>query len=199
MMNTDPIGILLVKSDSKGHRLLFRYPYIDDKKHEIRQKFTRNTPYSLQIIEDTLYRPNVVKSKLDKLTEFSDELLSTLLAVKSKFSENKFELKVNDIRFIGHPTLIQQYSGINSLHGKVDSPSCILVHVVFALRASADYSIVKSYYDLSKRLGVAIRHEEKRCGYFGKEMKLMMAAHDMEATRYCWLVTKIGFETCKLL
>lgn len=181
-MNTDPIGILLVKSDSKEHRLLFRYPYID-KKQEKNQMFTRNIPYSYQIIEDILCSSNIIKNRLDKLTEFSDELLSTLFAVKSKFADNKFELKVNDIRFIGHPTSIQQYSSVNVLPGKMDSPSSILVHVVFALRASADYSIVKSYYDFSKRLGIALRHEEKRCGYFSKEMKLMMAAHEMEAPK----------------
>lgn len=181
-MNIDPIGILLVKSDSKEHRLLFRYPYID-KKQEKNHMFTRNIPYSYQIIEDILCSSNVTKNRLDKLTEFSDELLSTLFAVKSKFADNKFELKVNDIRFIGHPTSVQQYSGVNVLPGKMDSPSSILVHVVFALRASADYSIVKSYYDFSKRLGIALRHEEKRCGYFSKEMKLMMAAHEMEAPK----------------
>lgn len=177
-MDTDPIGLFLVNCDSKGQRVLFRYPYVNDKEEETRWKHTRSSPYALHIIEDTLYSSNAVNTKLDKLSEFSDELLSTLFAVKPKFVGHKFELKINDIRFIGHPTLIQSYTGFDSIDGKVENPSTILVHVVFALKASADYSIVKSYHDLSKRIGVAIRHEEKRCGYFSNEMKLMLAAHD---------------------
>lgn len=33
---------------------------------------------------------------------------------------------------------------------------------------------VKCYYDLSKRLGKALRHEEKRCSYLTEEMKIMV-------------------------
>ncbi len=177
-MDINPSGILLVKSDSKGHRLLFRYPFINSKDRNANKKYVRNSPYSLQIMEDTLYNCCIVSNAEEGLNEFTDELLSTLFAVKSKFCEHKFELKVNNIRFVGHPACIEQYSKSNA-HSRAEGPSSILIHIVFALRASADYSVVKSYYELSKRLGIAIRHEEKRCGYFSEEMKLMMAAHDM--------------------
>lgn len=185
-MDTDPIGIFLVNCDSKGQRVLFRYPFPNNTVQETRRNHSssKSNPYALHITEDTLYNSNAVNIKLDQLSEFSDELLSTLFAVKPKFNGHKFELKINDIRFIGHPTVIQPYTGITSVGGKVENPSSMLVHVVFALRASADYSIVKSYHDLSKRIGIAIRHEENRCGYFCNEMKLMMAALDnVEHTR----------------
>ena len=184
-MDTDPLGIFLVNCDSKGQRVLFRFPYANDKIQETRKKRNKSNPYALHVIEDTLYSSNTLKVKLDKLSEFSDELLSTLFAVKPKFIGHRFEIKINDIRFIGHPTVIEPYSGIGSMEGKAGDLSTILIHVVFALRASADYSIVKSFHDLSKRFGIAIRHEEKRCGYFCNEMKLMLAAHDnVESTRY---------------
>lgn len=176
-MDINPLGIFLVKSDSKGHRLLFRYPYLNENGAASKPKSTRSTPYSLHITEDILYCSNITSSDEEKLSEFSDDLLSTLFAVKSNFSDHKFELKINNIRFVGHPTFMQQCHKFKPLH-KVENPLNILVNVVFALKANADYSVVKSYYDLSKRIGVAIRHEEKRCGYFGKEMKLMMTTHD---------------------
>lgn len=181
-MDINPVGILLVKSDSKGHRLLFRYPFVSKHESQAGKKYVRQSPYSLHITEDPLYRTNMGKNDGDDLTEFSDDLLSTLFAVKSKFYGHKFELKVNNMRFVGHPANIQQFSGSSSKK-KSDGPSSILIHFVFVLKASADYSVVKSYYELSKRLGIAIKHEEKRCGYFGKEMKMMMEAHDFDSTK----------------
>lgn len=38
-----------------------------------------------------------------------------------------------------------------------------LFHIVFCLNAVASHSIVKCFHDLSKRLGIALRHEEYRC------------------------------------
>lgn len=37
---------------------------------------------------------------------------------------------------------------------------------------------VKCYYDLSKRLGITLRHEEQRCGYVSEQTQLMTATHD---------------------
>lgn len=89
----------------------------------------------------------------------------------------------------------------------------MLFNIVFALQAQASHSIVKCYYDLSKRfiilyyiicynniiyviyrkknnfiiclrLGIALRHEEKRCGFLTEEIKIMVSTHDEVATRY---------------
>lgn len=53
-----------------------------------------------------------------------------------------------------------------------------LINIVFALHAQASYSIVKCYYELSKRLGHALVYEENRVGYLSDEMKLMVKTHD---------------------
>jgi len=37
---------------------------------------------------------------------------------------------------------------------------------------------VKCFYDLSKRLGIALRHEEYRTGYLSQEMKIIIAHLD---------------------
>lgn len=58
------------------------------------------------------------------------------------------------------------------------SGSSILINIVFALYAQASYSIVKCYYELSKRLGSALVYEENRVGYLTDEMRLMVKTHD---------------------
>lgn len=87
----------------------------------------------------------------------------------------KFELKVNDVRFVAHPTLLQSKE-------LKDQNQKILINIVFALHAQASYSIVKCYYELSKRLGYALIYEEKRVGYLTDEMKMMVKTHDEVAT-----------------
>ncbi|XP_063828673.1 GATOR complex protein NPRL3 [Ostrinia nubilalis] len=174
-MEVNPLNIFFVKSDSKGDRLLFRYPYTTESKDEgTQKKCGRHNPYAINAAEDLLQNPQSQTSNIYKgqLSGFTDEMLSTLFAVKAELCNRKFELKVNDVRFVGHPTLLPYRTN------KDDTAAMILINIVFALRASASHSIVKCYYDLSKRLGKALRHEEKRCSYLTEEMKIMLAAHD---------------------
>lgn len=100
-------------------------------------------------------------------------MLSTLFAVKTELCNQKFELKVNDVRFVAHPTLMQSKRGKDE-----QGSSSILINMVFALYAQASYSIVKCYYELSKRLGNALVYEENRVGYLTDEMKLILKVHD---------------------
>lgn len=111
-MEVNPLSIILVKSDSKGDRLLFRYPYNSDAKPDSDQKNNRKNPYALIISEDLLQSPPPQTSNISKgnLTGLTDEVLSNLFAVKPELCERKFELKVNDVRFVGHPTLFQSGS-----------------------------------------------------------------------------------------
>lgn len=110
---------------------------------------------------------------IGQLSGFTDEVLSTLFAVKAELCNQKFELKVNDVRFVAHPTLMQSKIGKEEPSG-----SSILINIVFALYAQASYSIVKCYYELSKRLGNALVYEENRVGYLTDEMKLILKTHD---------------------
>lgn len=180
-MEINPLSIILVKSDSKGDRMLFRYPHATTNQRDSRQCTRRKNPYSLIIAEDTLqvldlqicYLKNIrlllilqrlqIIHLIDKificwqsipihtshitngnLTGLSDEVLSTLFAVKPELCELKFELKVNNVRFVGHPTLLPS-------RGLKEINSSMLFNVVFALQAQASQSVVKCYYDLSKR------------------------------------------------
>ncbi|KAG7202838.1 hypothetical protein KM043_009991 [Ampulex compressa] len=177
-MIVNPLSIILVKSDSKGDRLLFRYPHVTNHVRDSNQCTKRKNPYSLTITEDLLQSIPLPTSNISNgnLTGVTDEVLSTLFAVKPELCDQKFELKVNDVRFVGHPTLV-------SSRGLKEVNSSMLFNIVFALHAQASHSIVKCYYDLSKRLGIALRHEEKRCGFLTEEIKVMVSTHDEVATR----------------
>ncbi|XP_053994563.1 GATOR complex protein NPRL3 [Hylaeus volcanicus] len=177
-MEINPLSIILVKSDSKGDRLLFRYPYVAKYTRDSNQCTKRKNPYSLTITEDLLQSLPFLTSNISNgnLTGVTDEVLSTLFAVKPELCEQKFELKVNDVRFVGHPTLVPS-------RGLKEVNSSMLFNIVFALQAQASHSIVKCYYDLSRRLGIALRHEEKRCGFVMEEIKMMVSTHDEVATR----------------
>ncbi|XP_076165242.1 GATOR complex protein Nprl3 [Ptiloglossa arizonensis] len=177
-MEINPLSIILVKSDSKGDRLLFRYPYVAKHTRDSNQCTKRKNPYTLTTAEDLLQSLPFLTSNISNgnLTGVTDEVLSTLFAVKPELCEQKFELKVNDVRFVGHPTLVPS-------RGLKEVNSSMLFNIVFALQAQASHSIVKCYYDLSKRLGIALRHEEKRCGFVTKEIRIMVSTHDEVATR----------------
>lgn len=57
-MEVNPLSIILVKSDSKGDRLLFRYPYEADLANDINdQRNGKRNPYALSVIEDLLQTP----------------------------------------------------------------------------------------------------------------------------------------------
>lgn len=55
-MEVNPLSIILVKSDSKGDRLLFRYPYRVES-NEIHYQNKRRNPYSIPVQEDVLQAP----------------------------------------------------------------------------------------------------------------------------------------------
>lgn len=106
------------------------------------------------------------------MTGFTDEVLSTLFAVKPELCNKKFELKVNDVRFVSHPTLMQSHKPNETVL------TSILINIVFALHAQASYSIVKCYYELSRKLGTALLFEEANNSYLTNEIKLMSETHD---------------------
>lgn len=70
-MEVNPLSIILVKSDSKGDRLLFRYPYRVEST-EVQCQNKRRNPYSIPAQEDILQSPppqtsNIHQGKRDYL------------------------------------------------------------------------------------------------------------------------------------
>ncbi|GFQ68139.1 GATOR complex protein NPRL3 [Trichonephila clavata] len=174
MDETNPIGLFLVTSGSKGDRLLFRYPFIIEVDKDIDDKKNKKSPYAiLNDNKDDLHilQEEFCASNECSLTGFDDKLLSTLFAVKPELCGEKFELKIENVRFIGHPTHLSHISNR-------EKTTITMFHVVFALHADASYSIVDCYHDLSHLFAVAIRSEESRCNYLTHQVKLMQSAHD---------------------
>lgn len=83
------------------------------------------------LIEDT--HPDMESSSAGR--EMSDEVLSSLFACKQNLANQKFELKINDIRFVSHPALMENKN------------SFILINIVFALQAQCSYSIGEFSFD----------------------------------------------------
>lgn len=174
---TNPMCIYLVKNDSKGDKLLFRYPF---------HSFGGPVKESLSDRKRSLHKYSELKKTVrpHDLTIFTDDVISSLFAVKMELCDRKFELKVNNVRFVGHPMQLVtggSDSGGESSNKKPQSPSIIMINIVFALDAFARRQISNCYYDLSKVLGVALRHEEKRCAYLSSQIKDMLYIHDAMA------------------
>ncbi|XP_063860147.1 GATOR1 complex protein NPRL3-like isoform X3 [Scylla paramamosain] len=137
-MDVDPLCIIIVKNGSRGDRLLFRYPYSDEVTLETKIKDKRPTPYSLITEENIQTPPEPHTSNISngKLVGFHDKTLSNLFAVKSELSDSKFELKVNDVRFVGHPLRLNPTLVRVPTQGKRKPSTIILVNIVFALKAT---------------------------------------------------------------
>uniref|UniRef100_UPI0037E9159A GATOR1 complex protein NPRL3 isoform X2 n=1 Tax=Semicossyphus pulcher TaxID=241346 RepID=UPI0037E9159A len=172
---TSPISVILVSSGSRGHKLLFRYPF--QRVAECPSSLTakQRNPYALNTTGEGL-------EDQDGDSRFSDIILATILATKSDMCGKKFELKIDNVRFVGHPTLLQHPPIIQvsktDPSPKREMPTMILFNVVFALRANADPSVISCMHNLSRRIAIALQHEERRCQYLTREAKLMLAVQD---------------------
>ncbi len=49
--------------------------------------------------------------KEGRLVGFTDEILANMFAVPKELCGSKFELKVNDVRFVGHPVSLEPSKG----------------------------------------------------------------------------------------
>jgi len=170
----DPLCIILVKSGAHGGRLLFRYPYSNQVISK--DSYVRSNPYSLLSDEfdrmgnsEDECKSNIRNGQLDG---FSDETLVNILAVSKCLCDAKFELKVNDVRFVGHPLFIEQRTRREKRSG------ISMFHLVFAIPAEASYSIILCYHDFSKIISLVLKHEEERVGYLSQQSITLLGARD---------------------
>ncbi|KAI2798588.1 hypothetical protein RDWZM_004548 [Blomia tropicalis] len=104
------------------------------------------------------------QEEITKVIGITDSAFSNLFGVvKRKLCGKKFELKVDNVRFVGHPTML-------------DNNQCF--HIVFALKANAPHDVVKCYHELSQNLAVALHSEERRCRFFSEQSRIMISCHD---------------------
>ncbi|XP_058013328.1 GATOR complex protein NPRL3 isoform X4 [Ahaetulla prasina] len=171
---SSPVSVILVSSGSRGNKLLFRFPFQRGPGNPAALIGTSRSRYAVNSIGDNVEEP-------DGDSRFSDVILATILATKSDMCGKKFELKIDNIRFVGHPTLLQHVFGQVSKTDpspKREMPTMILFNVVFALRATADPSVISCLHNLSRRIAIVLQHEERRCQYLTREAKLILAIQD---------------------
>nr|XP_023416534.1 GATOR complex protein NPRL3 isoform X5 [Cavia porcellus] len=185
--NTSPISVILVSSGSRGNKLLFRYPFQRNQEHPASQTNKPRSRYAVNNTGDHADDQDGDSSEPCPPTDeqlvagFSDAILATILATKSEMCGQKFELKIDNVRFVGHPTLLQHALGQVSKTDpcpKREAPTMILFNVVFALRANADPSVINCLHNLSRRIATVLQHEERRCQYLTREAKLILALQD---------------------
>ncbi|XP_066131583.1 GATOR1 complex protein NPRL3 isoform X5 [Saccopteryx bilineata] len=185
--NTSPISVILVSSGSRGNKLLFRYPFQRSQEHPASQTNKPRSRYAVNNTGDHAEDQDGDSSEPCPPTDeqlvagFSDVILATILATKSEMCGQKFELKIDNVRFVGHPTLLQHVLGQVSKTDpspKREAPTMILFNVVFALRANADPSVISCLHNLSRRIATVLQHEERRCQYLTREAKLILALQD---------------------
>ncbi|XP_069919857.1 GATOR1 complex protein NPRL3 isoform X3 [Oryctolagus cuniculus] len=172
--DSSPLSVILVSSGSRGNKLLFRYPFQRSPEHPASQSSQPRSRYAVNHTGDHV-------DDQDGDSRFSDVILATILATKSEMCGQKFELKIDNVRFVGHPTLLQHALGQISKTDpspKRDAPTMILFNVVFALRANADPSVINCLHNLSRRIATVLQHEERRCQYLTREAKLILALQD---------------------
>ncbi|XP_076076005.1 GATOR1 complex protein NPRL3-like [Mytilus galloprovincialis] len=177
MTDFDPVSILLVTSGTRGERLLFQYPNFETARtHQDIAKSKRRNVYSVRIAEDVVTVSSPVSSNTGTLSGFSKAILANLLSVKPALCGQPFDLKVDDLRFIGFPMLLDQ-STKQQTSGKI-SHQIGSFNIVFVLKASVDQSVINCYFDLVKQLTGAIKYEESRRQYLSTEAKIMISIHD---------------------
>ncbi|XP_075022101.1 GATOR1 complex protein NPRL3 isoform X2 [Calonectris borealis] len=141
--STSPISVILVSSGSRGNKLLFRFPFQRGAEHPAAQANKPRSRYAVNSSGDTTEdqdgdsRDQCLLTDEQLVSGFSDVILATILATKSDMCGKKFELKIDNVRFVGHPTLLQHALGQVSKTDpspKREMPTMILFNVVFALR-----------------------------------------------------------------
>ena len=214
--DTCPLGVFLVTSGSKGDHLLFRFPFaaVVQSRNSIPANEKEN-PYAV-IDESSLalatsvphsgaadffppaggeFRPRTnshTDPYVTAVMSLSDKVLSDLFAVKPQLCDQKFEVKINDIRFVGHPIYFgpriseddrksDAKCGEEDKRASRPASDLLTVSIIFALRASASHDIVNCYHTCSQRISIGLQFEEQRVSYLSEEAKKMLALHDESA------------------
>ena len=143
----DPLCIILVKSGAHGGKLLFNYPFSHHHQHHnntssvfrVPGHSRRSNPFAITISEDLLnQRENIEPTNIHggQLHGLSDETLANLFSVSKDLYGSKFVLKLNDVRFVGHPVSLEP----GDVERQPGRRTITMFHVVMALWADTHYS-----------------------------------------------------------
>lgn len=147
---------------------------------------------------------------------YSDKDLANLLAVKPDLCGKKFEVKINEVYFVGFPLQIsgssepagqrRQISTLSSFNVVFALPVSWrnMFYVIYASEISAhtapcslcqgqtEESLLTHYQDVAKHLAIGLRHEERRCGYLTQQKNIMWTIQDEVALQPEGLLSSIS-------
>nr|XP_054763901.1 GATOR complex protein NPRL3-like [Lytechinus pictus] len=137
-----PLSIILVSSGSKGYRLLFRYPFQAEKQQELVKRDLSDNPFALQTPEDDPYTISTNQSSTRQSCIISGELDNVLANIltpsNTDLCDQRFEVTVDDVKFVGHPLLVQDVNAKWRDDSSTREGSTInLFNVVFVLQVQA--------------------------------------------------------------
>ena len=205
----DPLAVMLSMYGSKiSSKLLFKFPFAQSNPLLSYKQLTSSTYHLNQASNSSgkgSEQPNESNESEDKIRDETEQYLSfsddTLAQIScpgnSSICGQKFDVKINGIRFVGFPLMLEHNNVTSELlelgaftsqseknGNSPPSETDIFVrsfNVVFVLKATASYNVVESYQQLASKLGIGLRFEEKRDGFVTRETKTMLNIHDQDA------------------
>lgn len=70
---------------------------------------------------------------------------------------------------------------------------------ISGLQANADPSVISCMHNLSRRIAIALQHEERRCQYLTREAKLMLAVQEEITTTESEIQAQTTHQICSLV
>ncbi|KAI9017072.1 nitrogen permease regulator of amino acid transport activity 3-domain-containing protein [Gaertneriomyces semiglobifer] len=104
------LGVLLTCYSSRGHQLVFRYPSNPKRRDPSRWRSSNVTSspvaangvdHTLRTVLDDSQQPD-----RDRFLGYDTHFLSDILSPKVALCDQQFQLTVDDVTFVGHPTLL---------------------------------------------------------------------------------------------
>ncbi|NWH30644.1 NPRL3 protein, partial [Chloropsis hardwickii] len=193
--STSPISVILVSSGSRGNKLLFRFPFQRGAEHPAAQDSKcRRRELRLPRARSSECFGGVPFENCNNFcfssSRFSDVILATILATKSDMCGKKFELKIDNVRFVGHPTLLQHALGqvrvrsplgtclLHKLPGFSQETWFFFFFFFFFFLANADPSVFFFFFFFFFFIAIVLQHEERFFFFFFFFFFLILAIQD---------------------
>ena len=206
-----PLAVMLSMFGGKiSSKLLFKYPFEVGKKSQtsLMQSYRKLTSSTFHLNQantssdkgNDLSTENddnddAIKDETEQYLSFSDDTLAQISCPGNpSICGQKFDVKINGLRFVGFPLMLEHNNvesdllHLGSFSAKTEASSSLSTsatdifvrsfNVVFVLKTTANYSTVESYQQLAAKIGVGLRYEEKRDRYVTKQTKYMLNIHD---------------------
>ncbi|KAK9766400.1 Nitrogen permease regulator 3 [Basidiobolus ranarum] len=211
------LAILLIVNSSRGHHFVFRYPknsVSNAERNEIPPDFGDNIQSSFKRL--SVSNPDVSEARRNWLAEnlfgYEPHLLADILSPKASLCDSRFQLTIDELTFVGHPTLIVRNlskrnesisdNGKNGVKGEFSSPEyspggeqqgnintpvsqVTMFHLVFVMEPAAldlNREVDDLYNHVITKFTAALRYEQIRCGYVRQEADRIMTLTDEAGT-----------------